>query len=263
MVDNLIGQEEEVLDDIKVEDVNDDKEDVKTKKVIVKEFERLNEQKPIWIRKSEDVTEEEYKAFYKNVSNDHGDYSKVKHFSVEGNLVFSSILFIPKNKPFDMFGGGNDAKLHNKIKLYVRRVFILDKCEQLMPEYLHFVAGIVDSDDLSLNISREILQKNNTIKKIRKTLVKKAIKMMEDLSQDEENYAKFYKEFHKNIKWGINDDEPNREKLSKLVRYYTTTSGESQTSLTQYVENMKEDQKHIYYISGESTEMIKKSDSLF
>lgn len=253
--DDINETDEVVIEEVKEESTKKTKTITETRQ----EWDVLNEQKPIWIKNKSDITDDEYNQFYKTISNDWDVPSAKLHFSVEGNTVFKSILFLPNHNQMNMYSSN---KAVSKIKLYVRRVFILDKCEQLMPEYLHFVAGIVDSDDLSLNISREILQKNNTIKKIRKTLVKKSIKMMEDLSQDEENYAKFYKEFHKNIKWGINDDEPNREKLSKLVRYYTTTSGESQTSLTQYVENMKEDQKHIYYISGESKEMIKKSPFL-
>lgn len=253
--DEVNESEEVVIEEVKEEKTKKTKTITETRQ----EWDVLNEQKPIWIKNKSDVTDDEYNQFYKTISNDWDVPSAKLHFSVEGNTVFKSILFLPNHNQMNMYSSN---KASSKIKLYVRRVFILDKCEQLMPEYLHFVTGIVDSDDLSLNISREILQKNNTIKKIRKTLVKKAIKMMEELSNDEESYNKFYKEFHKNIKWGINDDEPNREKLSKLVRYYTTTSGESQTSLTQYVENMKEDQKHIYYISGESTEIIKKSPFL-
>jgi len=253
--DDINETDEVVIEEVKEETTKKTKTITETRQ----EWDVLNEQKPIWIKNKSDITDDEYNQFYKTISNDWDVPSAKLHFSVEGNTVFKSILFLPNNNQMNMYSSN---KAVSKIKLYVRRVFILDKCEQLMPEYLHFVAGIVDSDDLSLNISREILQKNNTIKKIRKTLVKKAIKMMEELAKDEESYNKFYKEFHKNIKWGINDDEPNREKLSKLVRYYTTTSGESQTSLTQYVENMKEDQKHIYYISGESTEMIKKSPFL-
>lgn len=253
--DDINETDEVVIEEVKEESTKKTKTITETKQ----EWDVLNEQKPIWIKNKSDISDDEYNQFYKTISNDWDDPSAKLHFSVEGNTVFKSILFLPNHNQMNMYSSN---KAVSKIKLYVRRVFILDKCEQLMPEYLHFVTGIVDSDDLSLNISREILQKNNTIKKIRKTLVKKSIKMMEDLSQDEENYNKFYKEFHKNIKWGINDDEPNRERLSKLVRYYTTTSGESQISFTKYVENMKEDQKHIYYISGENTEIIKKSPFL-
>jgi len=253
--DDINETDEVVIEEVKEESTKKTKTITETKQ----EWDVLNEQKPIWIKNKSDISDDEYNQFYKTISNDWDVPSAKLHFSVEGNTVFKSILFLPNHNQMNMYSSN---KAVSKIKLYVRRVFILDKCEQLMPEYLHFVTGIVDSDDLSLNISREILQKNNTIKKIRKTLVKKSIKMMEDLSQDEENYNKFYKEFHKNIKWGINDDEPNRERLSKLVRYYTTTSGESQISFTKYVENMKEDQKHIYYISGENTEIIKKSPFL-
>jgi len=248
-------------DEVVIEEVNDEKTK-KTKKITEtrQEWDILNEQKAIWIKNKNDITEDEYNQFYKTITNDFEDPCAKLHFNVEGSTIFNSILYLPNNNQMNMYSSN---KATSKIKLYVRRVFILDKCEELMPEYLHFVAGIVDSDDLSLNISREILQKNNTIKKIRKTLVKKAITMMEELAlNSEESYNKFYKEFHKNIKWGINDDQPNRDKLSKLLRYYSTTSTRTEISLTQYVENMKENQKHIYYITGENKEIIEKSPFL-
>jgi molecular chaperone HtpG len=209
---NEKGEEDVEEDDVKVEEL---------KNKVVKEFERLNDQKPIWVRKSEDVTDEEYQAFYKNVSGDHGEYSRVKHFSVEGNLVFSSLLFLPKNKPFDMFGGGEE-KLLNKIKLYVRRVFILDNCKDLLPEYLNFVVGVVDSNDLPLNVSREMVQENAILRVIKKQLVKKTIEMMSELSDNKEDYQAFYDSFSKNIKLGTYEDSANRDKLVKLLRFSTT-----------------------------------------
>ena len=232
-------------------------EESKTKKN--HEFEVLNDQKPIWTRPSDQVTQEEYQAFYKNVSEDYGEFSKVKHFSVEGNTQFSSLLFIPKHKPFDLFNGVED-KLHNKIKLYVRKVFILDNCKDLLPEYLNFVVGVVDSNDLPLNVSREMVQENAILKVIKKQLVKKSIEMISELSEKEEEYKLFYQGFSKNIKLGVYEDSKNREKLASLLRFSTTTN--EFTSLDQYLERMIEGQDKIYYLAGENIESLRNSPYL-
>ena len=264
ILDEQTENQEDDENEVTIEDVTEEKEakpkETKTTTETKMEFEVLNSQEPIWIRKKTEVSDEEYNNFYKSISNDWDNPVTRTHFSVEGSTSFKCVLFLPNHSGTDMYSPG---KCVNKIKLYVRRIFVLDKCEEVVPEYFHFVTGIVDSDDLSLNVSREILQKNNIIRNIRKILVKRIIKMISELSKnDEEKYEKFYKEYHKNIKWGINEDHVNRDKLSKLLRYVSSKSDGKAISLAKYVEDMPKDQKHIYYITGESLKNIKNSPFL-
>merc|ERR1711907_923044 len=266
----------------------------KPKKKTVYEWEQVNTQKAIWLRAKEDVTEEEYNEFYKGISKDYLDPLAYTHFNAEGEIEFTSILFLPKKAPFDMMDNYWTKK--SEVKLYVRRVLVAEKFEDLLPRYLNFVRGVVDSDDLPLNVSREQLQQNKIMKVISKKLVRKVLELMKKLAKEDDSgedddeekddeeekeekeekteeekkdkkdeestWMKFYKEFNKNLKMGCYEDDSNRSKISKLLRFITTKSEDKDISLDKYLDRMQESQESIYYMSGDSLEVMKKSPSL-
>merc|ERR1712203_124992 len=293
-----VEAEAEEEDDDDDKDDDEEKDDVETKddeekpeKKTVYEWEQVNTQKAIWLRNKEDVTEEEYSEFYKSISKDYLDPLAYTHFNAEGEIEFKSILYLPKKAPFDMMDNYWTKK--SEVKLFVRRVLVADKFEDLLPRYLNFVRGVVDSDDLPLNVSREQLQQNKIMKVISKKLVRKILELMKKLakeddsgddedeekedeedeekeekeekkdSKDEEStWAKFYKEFNKNLKMGCYEDDSNRSKLSKLLRFKSTKSEDKDTSLDKYLDRMAESQESIYYMSGESMETMLKAPAL-
>ena len=250
---------EDIADgDVKIEDITETAKKTTTIDEIITEFEKINTDKPIWTKKPEDVSEDEHNTFYKSITNDWDAPLAKRHFVVEGNLEFKCILYIPKKASYDLFD--SKSKKQDNIKLYVKKVFVTDDSEHLSPEWMSFVKGIVDCDDLPLNISREFLQQNKILKTIKKNIVKRVVEMIQELN--EEDSKTFYTEFSKSIKLGIcNDTDNSKDKLSKLLKYQSSDKSEFRT-LEQYVDNMKEDQECIYYLSGDNMNALKKSPFL-
>merc|ERR1719400_2352923 len=291
-------EDEEEKDDVETKD-EEEKEEKKDKpaKKTVYEWEQVNTQKAIWLRSKEEVTEEEYTEFYKSISKDYLDPLAYTHFNAEGEIEFKSILYLPKKAPFDMMDNYWTKK--SEVKLFVRRVLVAEKFEELLPRYLNFVRGVVDSDDLPLNVSREQLQQNKIMKVISKKLVRKVLELMKKLAKEEEgeddddekedgddekkegkeeekadeekkdkkeddekSWTKFWKEFNKNLKMGCYEDDSNRSKLSKLLRFTTTKSEGKEVSLDKYLDRMQESQESIYFMSGDSLETMQKAPSM-
>lgn len=249
--DDTAEDKEDEEDDAKIEE--DEKKPKKVDKTVW-DWELLNDSKPIWTMKPNEVEEKEYIEFYKTLTKDNQEPLVKTHFVAEGEVTFKSVLFIPKVQPSDSFNRYGTKS--DNIKLYVRRVFITDKFTDMMPNYLSFIRGIVDSDDLPLNVSRENLQQHKLIKIIKKKLIRKVLDMIKKIPK--EDYEKFWKEYSTNIKLGIIEDAQNRARLSKMLQFYSSTQKEM-TSLPEYVSRMKANQQHIYYIAGSSEDEVKKS----
>jgi len=272
-------EDDEELDTEEEEEEEEEEEiEYETKTRTVWNWELVNKQKAIWGRDKAEVTDEEYENFYKAISKDTQGPSTWTHFKAEGEIDFKSILFVPKQAPYDLYD--NYYKSQTGLRLYVRKVLITDEFEELLPQYLNFIKGVIDSDDLPLNVSRETLQQHKVLKVMGKKLVRKCLEMLrklankatkdaaEDTGDEQEEsevadpYIEFWEQFGKNIKLGLIEDSSNRTKLSKLLRFKSSTSEGKWVSLEQYVENMKEDQEFIYYISGESLDAVENSPFL-
>ena len=240
--------------------------DEKTKETVVRdELETINQASALWARSKSDITPEQYAEFYKHVSHDFQEPLTYTHNRVEGRSEYTQLLFIPSHAPFDLW----DRNKRGGIKLYVKRVFIMDDAEQLMPVYLRFVKGVIDSNDLPLNVSRELLQESRDVKAIREGSTKRVLSMLEDLADSDEQeqkdkYAKFWKEFGQVLKEGLGEDMANKERIAKLLRFASThNDGDAQTvSFTDYAGRMKEGQDKIYYVTAESYAGAKNSPHL-
>jgi len=225
----------------------------------VKSTDTINRGKALWTQPKPEITEDQYKEFYKAVAHDWDEPLAWSHFQIEGTQMFTGLIYLPKRPPFDLF---MDAKSRRGLRLYVQRVFVMDECDALLPDYLRFVRGIVDSDDLPLNVSREILQKDRVVESIKKAVTKKALELIEELATERpEDYRSFWEGFGNVLKEGLQSDFSNRERLAKLLRF-DSSADEGLTSLADYVGRMKEGQEKIYYITGPDRDFVAKSPHL-
>ncbi|KAL5200476.1 hypothetical protein ABZP36_021679 [Zizania latifolia] len=282
------SEEEESTTESSEEEETEEGEEKKPKTKTVKEttteWELLNDVKAIWLRNPKEVTEEEYSKFYHSLAKDFGDDKPMSwsHFIAEGDVEFKALLFVPPKAPHDLYESYYNSNKSN-LKLYVRRVFISDEFDELLPKYLSFLKGIVDSDTLPLNVSREMLQQHSSLKTIKKKLIRKALDMIRKLAEEDPDeysnkektddekdameekkgqYAKFWNEFGKSVKLGIIEDATNRNRLAKLLRFESTKSEGKLVSLDEYISRMKTGQKDIFYITGSSKEQLEKSPFL-
>lgn len=256
-VEEPIEEEPEAPADEEEDAKIEEEKEPKTKKVekTVSDWELINASKPIWTRKPSEISDDEYNEFYKSITKDSSDPLAKTHFIAEGEVTFKSLLFIPSVQPSESFNRYGTKVDH--IKLYVRRVFITDDFQDMMPNYLSFIKGVVDSDDLPLNVSRETLQQHKLLKVIKKKLIRKTLDMIKKIPKEE--YEKFWKEYSTNVKLGVIEDPSNRTRLAKLVRFLSSNDPKNYTSLSEYVERMKEKQEHIYYMAGASLEEVERS----
>ncbi len=222
------------------------------------EFEVINKGKPVWEQPPSEVTDEQYQEFYKHLTHDWEPALTHAHFKIEGTQLFTGLIFIPKRPPFDLF----DANSRHGVRLYVKRVFIMDDCEELLPKWLRFAKGVIDSDDLPLNVSREILQDSKTVRTIRKQVIKKTLDALKKLATDDADaYNEFWSKFGAVLKEGLHFDPEHKGRLAKLLRF-ESSQGEGWTSLDEYIERMPEGQEAIYYIQGNDREQLEKSPHL-
>ncbi len=257
-------QKEKEADSSNSDQSDDDDEETKIELVKpshpiegIEEWSLLNDKLPLWTRVADSVTPEEHQSFYKTISHDWENHLAVKQFSIEGKVNLRGILYTPSRAPFDMF---EPSKLQTNIKLYVRRVFILDDCKDFCPSYLNFVQGVIDFTDLPLNISRETIQNQNTIMDIvKKHIVKQCLEMFTLLSNNPNKYKNFYNLFSKNLKLGFHEDPFSRKKIVELLRFHSNKSLETMISLQEYIDRADPDQKNIYYLDGESLESLSSS----
>ncbi|MGN1281151.1 MAG: molecular chaperone HtpG [Succinivibrio sp.] len=224
------------------------------------EYTQVNNAKALWTRSAKDIKEEEYNEFYKHLSHDYQDPISYAHNKVEGDLEYTSLLFVPKQAPWDLYNRQNEHGL----KLYVQRVFIMDKAEAFLPNYLRFIRGLVDTNALPLNVSRELLQETAVTRKLKKALTKRVLSMLDKLSKDQDKYADFYKQFGNVLKEGPVEDYDNKDAILKLLRFASTSNNSSvqNVSFDDYISRMKEGQDKIYYITAESYEAAANSPYL-
>jgi molecular chaperone HtpG len=252
------GEGEGEVDDISV---SKDEKKKRKRTVVYHEYDHVNKIKPVWQRRPDEVDDADHEALFKSLSNDWQPPLGVKHFEADGQVQFKAVLYVPRNSPVDLFQ--TTMKKKRNVRLYVKRVFVSDMADDLVPDYLNFVHGIVDSDDLPLNVSREMLQQNRIMKTIKKTVVKRCLDMFGELAEDPEKYRTFYQKFSKNIKLGVHEDAANRERLAGLLRFHSTADGPGAqaptVSLADYATRMKEGQDRIYFLTAESLAAARKS----